>query len=137
MKIFNGVKIYKRKFFLIIMKLVYLFFPIVNSEFIKNVNINPCRNCIHYKPDYPTSLSKCNNFGVKNIVDNAIDYDYAEKCRTDESKCGLEGKYFKKDNFANLKIVKNNIIRNSFYISIPFILTVYLLGLAYEIKKSQ
>jgi hypothetical protein len=111
------------------MNLFYFFFTIVNSEFIKNANINPCRNCIHYKPNYPTSLSKCNNFGVKNIIDNTINYEYAENCRTDESKCGLEGKYFEKDDFVDLKMIKNNIMNNYFYISLSFILFLYCYSL--------
>jgi hypothetical protein len=101
------------------MKLLYIivFFGIANSEFIKNGNLKSCKNCIYYKPGgYITQLSKCHNFGVKNVVDDTINYEYAEKCRSDELKCGLEGKYFKKDNFAYLKEIKNNI-----YITIPLI----------------
>lgn len=103
------------------MRLLYFFlFGIVNSEFIKNGNLNSCKNCIYYKPGYTTSLGKCNNFGVKNVVDNTINYDYAENCRNDELKCGLEGTYFEKDDFANLKILKNNILTKYIY-TIPLI----------------
>ena len=79
--------------------LLYFFFAnsdsFINSKkFIKNINMIPCRNCIHYKPysysDYST-LSKCENFGEKNIISNEITYEYADHCRNDETKCGKEG----------------------------------------------
>lgn len=115
------------------MKLFYFLIVIVNSEFIKNANINSCKNCIHYKPDYYTS--KCNNFGIKNIVDDTVNYDYAEMCRTDELKCGVEGKYFEKDDFANLKILKNDIMNKYLLITLPISLYIVLFGLNYLILK--
>lgn len=112
------------------MNLLYIvFFGIANSEFIKNGNLNSCKNCIYYKPEYTTQLSKCHNFGVKNVVDDTIKYEYAETCRSDELKCGLEGKYFKKDDFAYLKEIKNNVLTKYIYITIPlFYLFIVVLG---------
>ena len=65
---------------------------------IYNVNTPSCRNCVHFKPyyasDFTSSLSKCIKFGTKNIITDKISYEYADMSRSDETKCGNEGKYF-------------------------------------------
>jgi hypothetical protein len=76
---------------------------IINSKIIKNINIPNCKNCIYYKPLLKNSLSEfdqCKYFSTKNFTTNDIIYDYADSCRKDELKCGLDGEYFidKKDN---------------------------------------
>jgi len=111
---------------------------LVNSgKMIKNVNFPACRNCIHHKPidvygEYTSSFSKCNNFGEKNIITNEINYDYVDICRSDELKCGKEGKYFVEEPNLKLKILKFNIKKNSpffiwltvfsFFAYIPYII---------------
>ena len=85
-----------------------------SEQIIKNINIPTCRNCVHYKPSYYTtdftaSFNKCNKFGDKNIITNKISYDYADMCRTNENKCGNEGKYFEEKN-VELKIFIHQII---------------------------
>ena len=100
------------------MKLLYLYLPIafINCEkFIKNININSCRNCIHYMPNsnnFDSELSKCEIFGTKNIITNEINYDFADSCRNSEEKCGKEAKYFEEEKNINLKIYKHQIINN-------------------------
>ena len=80
------------------MKLFYLLFSLVYSEkIIRNINIPCCRNCVHYLPDnysrdFASTLSKCNQFGSKDIITDKITQDYADSCRSDESKCGEKGK---------------------------------------------
>jgi hypothetical protein len=100
------------------MKILYLFFILVNSEkIITNINIPSCRNCLHYKPplysnDFSYSLSKCEKFGEKDIVTNKITYMFAESCRNDESKCGKIGKYYEKEINIEIKILNHLILSN-------------------------
>ena len=96
------------------MRLLYLCVVFVNCEkFIKNLNVNSCRNCIHYKPSFfGPELSNCANFGDKDIITNKITYEYTDHCRDNEKKCGKEGKYFEKDNNIISNIYKNQIINN-------------------------
>jgi hypothetical protein len=89
-----------------------LAFSTKGDKIIKNAHIPACRNCINYKPStigFTDSLSRCEKFGVKNIVTNEIRYDFAESCRTDESKCGLQGKYFEEEPNIDLKVAKHYI----------------------------
>ena len=99
------------------MKLLYLLFGLLvtNSEkIIKNINIPSCRNCIYFKPqtgsDFTSCLSKCEKFGEKNILTDEIKNYYADSCRNDEEKCGLQGKYFIEEKNIDIKILTHNII---------------------------
>ena len=100
------------------MKLLYTLLPLVNSEqIIKNINVPSCRNCVHYNPpyygDFSASYSKCKKFGTKDIITNTISYnDYADTTRQDETKCGIEGKYFEEEKNINFKIVRHQFIKN-------------------------
>jgi hypothetical protein len=109
---------------------LFLFFSFANSEkFIKNINVNPCRKCIHFNSKYgDSSLSKCEKFGEKNIISNEIKYDYADQCRKDDTKCGEEGKYFEEDKYVAIKILTGKIGND-----IPF--TMSLTILLYSIIK--
>lgn len=85
---------------------------LIDAKIIKNIDIPSCRNCLHYKPschnDYSSTLNKCSYFGKKNILTDEISYDYADFCRNDENKCGLNGKYFEEENNVELKIFTHN-----------------------------
>lgn len=75
------------------------FFPIlffaVASATIKNNQVPICQNCIHYRPNpFSPSLSKCTQFGDKNLITGEIKHDYADLSRLSEDKCGLQGKQF-------------------------------------------
>jgi hypothetical protein len=115
------------------MKLIYLLFSIVNCEkIIKNINIPSCKNCIHFNPtvfsnDFTSSLGKCNNFGNKDIITDKITYDYADLCRSDESKCGNNGIYFEQDKNIEFKILKYIIIGNIPSGFITFFIFLYLI----------
>ena len=101
-----------------------------NIPNIKNINIPACKNCIHYEPnkgDFESSLSKCKNFGVKNIITDKIKYDFADLTRGDENKCGPKGKYFiEEPNIQNKKIL-NFLIRNKDLLFINSFLILYTL----------
>ena len=60
------------------------------ASIIKNINLPACRNCIHYKHSivygFGSDMNKCHKYGVKDIVSNEINYDYAQFCRKDEEK---------------------------------------------------
>lgn len=105
----------------------YLLFSIISSnKIIKNMDFPSCKNCIYYKPnlmdrDFTSSLNKCEKFGVKDIITDKITYNYADSCRNDETKCGIEGKYFEEEKNINLKLIKHNIVTN-----IPYILIVFI-----------
>jgi hypothetical protein len=48
-------------------------------------------------------------FGDKNIVTEEITYDYANNCRDDENKCGINGVYFNEEKNLKLKLFKHKI----------------------------
>jgi len=100
------------------MKILYFFIlSIVNANnkvIITNKNIPVCRNCIHFKPDSMTEFSsilgKCDKFADKNLQTDDIIFSYADTCRSDENKCGKEGKYFEKETYLQRKIFFHYII---------------------------
>ena len=109
------------------MKIKSFFLTMICSEkIIKNADLPSCKNCIYYEPknenDY-SSLNKCNKFGVKNIINDEINYDYADSCRNDENKCGMKGKYFEEETNPNMKMLKYNLTN---YKSYPLLLTVII-----------
>ena len=74
------------------------------SYFIKKTK-NPCVNCVNYieykytnpyDEIYETQhkLGKCAIFGKQHLVTGQIEYDDALVCRSDDLKCGKEGRYF-------------------------------------------
>jgi len=88
---------------------------------IKNSDLPSCRNCIHFKPsfftpEFDSSISKCANFGRKDVITDKVSYDYADLCRDDEKKCGLQGKYFEEDPNIVLKVLTHSLLSNSPYI---------------------
>jgi hypothetical protein len=121
------------------MRLISLCFLLVlsNSEkIIQNLNFPACKNCIHYRPpiytnDFTSSLSECGYFGKKNVVSDEIKYEYADLCRYDETKCGIEGKYFEDEENIQFKIWKHGLFMNSptltllMIILTPMILTLF------------
>lgn len=102
---------------------------IIDAKIIKNINVPSCRNCIYYKPlcdnDFSSSFNKCEYFGTKNIQTDVIDYDDADVCRRDETKCGLDGKYFVEEINVDSKILLHNIKRQ-----LPLILVLILVFLS-------
>jgi len=121
------------------LKLLYL--PIfyvstknINNKIIKNIDIPSCKNCVYFKPsyfdkDFSSSLTKCHKFGTKNIINDEINYDYADSCRNDNNKCGIEGKFFEKENNINLKILIHKLIS-----SLPYIILVSSLILSFLVN---
>jgi hypothetical protein len=112
------------------MKIIILLLSLLCSKkIIKNADLPSCRNCIYYEPKYDNDLSnlnKCNKFGVKNIISDEINYDFADSCRNDENKCGIEGKYFEEESNLTMKILKYKLLNN---IPIIFVFTI-IIGLA-------
>jgi len=84
------------------------------------MNIPSCKNCIHYIPDdysnYSSNKGKCALFGEKDVVTNKIHHDYADTCRRDHTKCGLEGRYFEKNENVKLTKLFHLLKRNMFSI---------------------
>lgn len=85
-----------------------------SSKFVKNYNFNSCKNCKFFIPDtyyydFTWEFNKYNKFGVKNIVSDKIDFDYAKSCRNDDSKCGVEGKFFEKEPNLYSKVIIHKI----------------------------
>jgi hypothetical protein len=105
-----------------------------NKMMIKNAHIPGCRNCKYYKPytsdsEFASTLSRCEKFGEKNIVTNEIKYSFADSCRSDESKCGLEGKYFEEEPNLSLKVAIHYL---KYYMPTGFILilTTLIIGVS-------
>lgn len=72
----------------------------VKSKFIVNGNFPKCVNCIYLDKKNlivegdPFYLSRCTKFGVAHLVSGDITYEYADFCRKEDTKCGVQGKYF-------------------------------------------
>jgi hypothetical protein len=75
------------------------------SSIIKNIEYPVCKDCIHfikynvteydsYPIDKPIKMSKCNKFGIKDLISGKIDYESTHTCRYNKEKCGLSGKNF-------------------------------------------
>ena len=110
-----------------------LLLPIINCEkFLKNTNLPLCKNCIYYKPsiyfDFESEFNECEIFdkkddkkddkknNIKNDTKNIISYYPVELCRNNETKCGKEGKYFKKEKNVLFKKIKYIIKQKSLHI---------------------
>jgi hypothetical protein len=115
------------------MKLLYLLLNLLCSDkIIKNADLPSCKNCIYYElknDDAYSNLNKCTKFGTKNIINDKINYEYADFCRNDESKCGLEGKYFVEEPNVSMKMLKYKLSNDISSI----MLLVTLIILSYEI----
>ena len=106
------------------------FFPIIlfaiASATIKNSQAPICQNCIHYRSNpFSPSLSKCSQFGDKNIITGEIKYDYADLSRLAEDKCGLQGRYLNETplivqalQFAFIHNLPNKIVVALIFLSI-------------------
>jgi hypothetical protein len=42
----------------------------------------------------PDNINKCKKFSYISKLSNKIKYEYTDDCRNNETKCGLEGKFF-------------------------------------------
>lgn len=100
------------------MNKLFFLLSLINSKInIKNIEYPACKNCVHFKPryydtDFNSIFNRCDKFGEKDIISDEISYKYADSCRDDENKCGLEGKEFIEEKNINLKILKHKIISN-------------------------
>ncbi len=120
------------------MKIIYLLLTLLSSDrIIKNADLPSCKNCIYYEPKYDndySNLNKCNKFGVKDIINDEIIHNYAESCRKDESKCGMDGKYFQQEPNLNMKMLKYKLMNTN---SIPLLLTIIIITECYLILSKN
>jgi len=73
----------------------FVFTPYLYSTALHNMNLPNCIDCIHFQKNYWNNYqSKCKYFGEKNMITGIIEYEYAADCRSDDKKCGIEGKHF-------------------------------------------
>jgi len=106
------------------MRRSYLLLSLLNAgdKIIKNMEFPACKNCIYYKPninrEFTSPLSKCEKFGVKDVVTDEITYDYADSARVTKAKCGEEGKYFLKDPQLRIKKLIHSIVKPRLFIII-------------------
>ena len=85
--------------------LPFLFVKNTTSEMIRNKNVPSCINCKFSNKGFLNSYTflHCKKFGEKNIVTDKVNYDFADSCRNDEKKCGIEGKYYEEDKYLLMK----------------------------------
>lgn len=86
-----------------------MFSIIPKNQIIKNL-INPiCKECIFFKNQhsYQIMFSNCMKYGEKNVITGEITYDTVNYCRTDETKCGINGNGFEKINAGNHTVSYN------------------------------
>jgi len=95
---------------------LFLLLSCASAKIIQNTHKPICVQCIHYKPvhynEFTSDLNQCGNFGKKNIVSGEIVYDLVSSCRTDESKCGEEGKHFEQEPHVANKRIMHAIVHN-------------------------
>ena len=110
------------------------FLMVHQAKHIENINLPSCRNCVYYKPnfynDYSSDLNKCKAFGVKNILTDEIKYDFADLCRRDEKKCGIQGKHFEQEPNVNLKILKHKFVKNAPVTILVLLYVVFIVQIA-------
>ena len=84
------------------MKLCKVLFS-TKKTFVKNIFLPVCIECVHFIKYTPTThiyentisrFSQCKMFGVKDLIDGKIKYDFASFTREDNSKCGEKGVFF-------------------------------------------
>jgi len=65
--------------------------------YIRNQDLPICSTCVHFLPktNYPYDgrpndgvEGRCKKFGETHCVTGVVEYDYAVRCRNEESKCG-------------------------------------------------
>jgi hypothetical protein len=85
------------------------------ETFIRYGDKPPCVGCTHYVPctfeGFESTYSKCDKFGRKDVHTGEIAYDYATSARGDDTRCGVEGKYFKTENYLCLKKADHSLKR--------------------------
>ena len=121
------------------MKKTSLLLCMVNDKLIKNINLPSCKNCIYYKinnfdSDFTSRFNKCEKFGEKDIITDKITYSFADSCRNDENKCGIEGKYFEEEININTKIFYHKFISNMPF-NLPLMILVINLIIKVLLKK--
>lgn len=94
-----------------------LFVKNATSEMIRNKNIPSCINCKFSNKGFLNSHTflHCKKFGEKDIITDKVSYDFADSCRNDEKKCGIEGKYYEEDNFPFIKKSISSTLFASFF----------------------
>jgi len=91
---------------------VYRGCRVLVPETIKNLHAPKCHTCKHFIPGDSAHLlfasdshrfAKCKKFGDADLVSGKINHDYAESCRSMESKCGTNGTRYEFDEFHKAK----------------------------------
>ena len=72
------------------------------------------KNCIQYKPNLTSGTSKTY-------------IEYADRCRVDEYRCGLQGKHFMKEPHLHTKILKHHLLFMA-----PFCSTIVMLYITFK-----
>jgi len=98
---------------------VYRGCRVLVPETIKNLHAPKCHTCKHFIPESSShflfasdlhTFAKCKKFGNADLVSGKINHDYAESCRSIESKCGTNGTHYEFDEFykvkSDLRIIK-------------------------------
>ena len=111
------------------MKPFYLFYLLTNYTIqiqSTELSLPNCKNCVHYRTTIfiDSYYNKCSKFGTKDIFTGIVDYDFADTCRTDETKCGNIGKYYQSDKYIDTKIVLYTLIGNFPNISSLFLFLI-------------
>jgi hypothetical protein len=81
---------------------------------------------MYYRPNvFSPSLSKCSQFGNKDLITGEITYEYADLSRMADDKCGLEGRNYYESiliiqalQFAFINNLPTKVIVALFFLSI-------------------
>jgi hypothetical protein len=77
------------------------------KSFIENSEYPTCKNCVHIiefssDPFNKYHMSKCKLFGIKDNISGQIEHTFTKTCRSHNSLCSKEGKYYEDSNYSLL-----------------------------------
>jgi hypothetical protein len=68
--------------------------------FLRNAAVPICRLCKYIKMDlkHPTdyTFARCSKFGEQCVISGEVKFTYAQRCRSNFTLCGEDGKYYEK-----------------------------------------
>ena len=107
------------------MRFLFFLIPLTYAT-IKNSQAPICQKCMYYRPNvFSPSLSKCYQFGKKDLITGEITYEYADLSRMADDKCGLEGRNYYESiliiqalQFAFIHNLPNKIVVGLIFLSI-------------------
>ena len=111
--------------------LVFINVREVELYFIKNKNVQKCSDCKFFI----ANKKECGNFGVVDMVTSKTTFEYAIDVRNDETKCGENAIFFKKNKFKFITAPYYFYLENESRINFYFIAASYCFVFVFLITR--